>query len=40
MGVTLEMLFYLVCNLRYKYFRFVGRHLEFLDSPYVKYNEL
>ena len=26
--------FYLVHKLRYKYFRFAGRHLEFLDSPY------
>ena len=36
----LKWLFYLVYKLRYKYFRFVGRHLEFLDSPCVRYNEL
>ena len=34
------MRFYLVHKLRYKYFRFAGRHFEFLDSPYETENSL
>ena len=30
----MKLRFYLIHNLKYKYFRFAGRHLEFLDSPY------
>ena len=37
-GQPLKLYFNIVFKLRYKYFRFLGRHLEFLDFHYIVFN--